>query len=298
MDKNEKKTPPEIFDDDDDTPMIRRKKEPVKRADVTVEGLLKAAADGLENLRTSKPLVLCMTGGYAAGLTANGLLALGATPAAAEDPSEVTVLAARAAALLINVGALTKPQAEAMRAAVSRANLSGRPWTLDPECIGDLPLRTFLARELMRRYPALIRGNASEILSLAGMEAGNGADAAVDSARRMADMTRAALLVSGESDSIAAIGAPLVKASNGASLMSCAAGMGCLQGAIGAAFLGVMGRQRLEAATAASLVTAIAGEMAAAKAKAPGSFQAAFIDALSEISPADVMSRGKLVVTP
>ena len=206
----------------------------------------------------------------------------------------------------MNVGTVTKPQADAMRAAVSHANMGGKPWVLDPVGVGALPLRTFTAKELMRRFPALIRGNASEINFLVNNEvSGRGVDTTVtsddvaQSAARLAGVTHAAVLVTGETDYVAAEGAPLVAVANGSPLMARVTGLGCAQGAIAAAFLGTLGgKARWESTLAAALVVAIAGEQTAVKAKGPGTFVPAFLDALDSLKPEDVLKLGKVKIVP
>ncbi len=288
-----------------DEMIVRKKKVAEKKTGVTASFVLKTAAEALAALREKRPLVHCITGHVAAHFSANALLALGGSSAMVEDMSEITPFVKMADALLVNTGTVTKPQTEAMRAAVSHANLNGKPWVLDPVAVGLLPLRTFIAKELMRRFPAMIRGNASEILFLAGNEDSicRGAESTASSdetlvqATRLAGVTRAAVLVTGPTDYVAGEGAPVVSISNGSPMMSRVAGIGSAQGLFGAAFLGTLGsKARWEATLATALVTAIAGEMAAAKASAPGSYQIAFLDALSAIRPEDIVKRGKVKV--
>ena len=66
--------------------------------------------------------------------TANTLLALGASPAMVIETEEASQFAAIASALLINVGTLTRPRAQAMSAAIEQATRSQTPWTLDSGC--------------------------------------------------------------------------------------------------------------------------------------------------------------------
>ena len=87
------------------------------------------------------PLVHCMTNDVVQTFTANVLLALGASPAMVIDAGEAAQFSAIASSLLVNVGTLTQPRAQAMRAAVESANGSGTPWTLDPVAVGALSLR-------------------------------------------------------------------------------------------------------------------------------------------------------------
>lgn len=126
----------------------------------------------LQDFRTLSPLTHCMTNDVVQSFTANTLLALGASPAMVIEPEEARQFAALASALLINVGTLTQPRAHAMRAAVEQANSAKTPWTLDPVAVGALEYRRRFCLELLALTPAAIRGNASEILALAGESAG------------------------------------------------------------------------------------------------------------------------------
>lgn len=302
MAKEEATEPLQDMDDiSSDEMIVRKKKAPEKKTGVTVASVLKTVADALVALRAKRPLVHCLSGHVAAHFSANALLALGGSSAMVEDMSEVPPFVKLADSLLINTGTVTKVQTEAMRAAVSHANMNGKPWLLDPVAVGVLPLRTFIAKELMRRFPAMIRGNASEILFLAGnetsmcrgVESTASSDETIVQAARLAGVTRATVLVTGETDYVASEGAPVVAISNGSPMMTRVAGIGTAQGAFGAAFLGTLGsKARWEAALATALVTAIAGEIAAAKTSAPGSYQIAFLDALAAIKPDDIIKRG------
>ena len=270
-----------MMQDDDFSPdelIVRKKKTPEMRTGVTAESILKTTADALETLRAKNPLVECLASLAGATQAANALFAAGASPVVVEDMGEATQLARTTDGLLVNMGSVTKPQTESMRAAVSHANSAARPWVLVPAGIGALPLRTFATKELMRRFPAVIRGNGSEIMFLAGAPTGGrGSESlipsedAVQGAQRLAGVTHAAR--------------PRF------------AGEGCIQGALCAAFLGALGtRARWEAALAASIVMAIATEKALKVAKGPASFSVALIDALAALTPAEVQKLGKVTV--
>ncbi len=90
------------------------------------------SAHALHLFHQHSPLVHCMTNDVVQTFTANTLLALGASPAMVIETEEASQFAAIASALLINVGTLTQPRAQAMRAAVEQAKSSQTPWTLDP----------------------------------------------------------------------------------------------------------------------------------------------------------------------
>jgi hypothetical protein len=45
-----------------------------------------------------------------------------------------------------------------------------KPWILDPVAVGGLTYRTEFANHLLSLQPAVIRGNASEIIALSGLQ--------------------------------------------------------------------------------------------------------------------------------
>ena len=86
----------------------------------------------LDKVRGQNPLVHNITNGVAMNFTANGLLALGASPIMADEVSEMADMAAICSALLINIGTLRRQTVEAMLAAGKAANARGIPVVFDP----------------------------------------------------------------------------------------------------------------------------------------------------------------------
>ncbi len=200
------------------------------------------AAPYLSELRTSAPLVHCMTNEVVQTFTANVLLALGASPAMVVSPKETAQFAKVADALLINIGTLHDSQAEAMLVAVKAANQAGTPWILDPVAVGGLEYRTHFAQQLIELNPAAIRGNASEILALDGQSSqGRGVDSADDTgvalnaAYRLATRYRTIVAVTGETDYITD-GESTWSIPFGDKLMTRVVGTGCALSAVVAAF--------------------------------------------------------------
>ena len=235
--------------------------------------------------RRHSPLVHCMTNDVVQTFTANVLLAVGASPAMVIDAEEAPQFAALADALLINVGTLTRPRAAAMRAAVDSANAAGKPWALDPVAVGALTLRSNFCRDLLALKPAAVRGNASEILALAGMSAGGrGVDAtdstaaALPAARALAQQLATVVAVTGEVDYITD-GQRTLTAVGGSPLMTKAIGTGCSLSALVAGACALPGDRLLNVAATCGLVK-YAGGTAAAGSRGPGSFVAAFLDSL------------------
>lgn len=244
--------------------------------------------DDLARLRRTVPLVHCITNGVVAGFTANVLLAVGASPAMVPAIEEVDEFVRIAGSLLVNVGTVTSTDAEAMLRAAATASETGTPWVLDPVAAGALTYRTGIVSRLLRYRPSVIRGNASEILAVSGLEgASRGVDATVGSADALpaavglARRIGTVVAVSGKTDFITD-GKEVVRVDGGHEIMTKVTGMGCTLGALIAAMLPVTGSS-LRAASAASAVFAAAGELAAGESRGPGSFAVAFLDRLSSI---------------
>jgi hydroxyethylthiazole kinase len=242
----------------------------------------------LQGVRERSPLVHCMTNIVVAGFTANVLLAAGASPAMVENEQESAEFAAVADALLVNLGTLTAERAKAMRLAAVSAGAHHRPWVLDPVAVGAMSFRTDLAAALVELRPAVVRGNSSEVLSLAGaagagrgVDSTVGSDAAVDLAGELAGRTGAVVAVSGAVDYVTD-GSQTLEVHTGHPLMTKVTGVGCALGALVAACCAVE-PSPLVAAAAATTILTVAAEEAAAASSGPGSFAVALLDALSTL---------------
>ncbi|MGJ9422569.1 hydroxyethylthiazole kinase [Aeromicrobium sp. CF3.5] len=265
----------------------------------TPTDLLNTTGDLLSQVRTHGPLVQCLTNTVTTNLVANAVLAVGASPAMVDIPGEAGVLAQAAGAVLINLGTPSGEQREAMVEAARAASASGTPWVLDPVGVGLLPIRTALAQQLLELRPTVVRGNSSEIRTLAGSGSGaRGVDAvdeveaARDAAVEIARSSGAVVAVSGEVDLITD-GATVVRVANGTELFTTITGAGCALGAVTAAFVAV-GENPLLATIAACTAYEIAGELAAARVEGPGSFVVALLDTLSVIDADTVTSHGRV----
>lgn len=251
-------------------------------------------------VRSQRPLVHNITNYVVMNTTANALLALGAAPVMAHAAEEVEEMVSIAQAVVINIGTLDAAWVQSMRAAVRAAADRGIPWILDPVGAGATRFRTDTTLMLLgEAAPAVIRGNASEIMALAG-EAGTtrGVDSsaasehAVDAAQALAAEYGCVVSVSGEVDRITD-GSTVVQVANGDPLMARVTGMGCVATAMTGGFAGVTTRYH-DAASHAMCVMGIAGEMAMEKAEGPGTFMPHFLDALCRMNEADIESRLRL----
>ncbi|HGY3714925.1 hydroxyethylthiazole kinase [Citrobacter sp. Res13-Sevr-PEB04-36] len=247
------------------------------------------AAHALHQFRTLSPLTHCMTNEVVQSFTANTLLALGASPAMVIEPEEASQFATVAHAVLINVGTLTESRAVAMRAAVAQAQRVNTPWTLDPVAVGALEFRRRFCLELLSLQPAAVRGNASEILALAGMKRGgrgvdttDSAAAALPAAQALARRIATIVVVTGEVDYVTD-GQRTVSVNGGDPLMTRVVGTGCALSAVVAASTALQGDRLSNVASACSWMKQ-AGEFATKHATGPGSFIPAFLDALYNLN--------------
>jgi hydroxyethylthiazole kinase len=244
-----------------------------------------------EALRATVPLVHCLTNTVVQAITANALLAVGAAPAMVDAPQEAGDFAAVASAVLVNVGTVHERTAEAMRLAAASAGAAGTPWVLDPVAVGGLAYRTALAVDLLQLRPTVVRGNASEVMALAGAGAGGrgvdstaGAEDAAAAAAELALRTGGVVAVSGVVD-LLTDGRRTVRVGGGSSLLTRTTGAGCALGAVVAAYLAVTD-DPLTAAVAGHAHVALAAERAAGIAPGPGTFAAAWLDGLDTVDGA------------
>jgi hydroxyethylthiazole kinase len=256
-------------------------------------------AQALAALREHPPLVQCLTNVVVAGWTANVLLAVGAAPAMVDNPREAGEFAAVAGGVLINLGTPYDDTASAMHLAVVDAELAGTPWVLDPVAAGALEWRTSLAQQLLSEArPTIIRGNASEILALAGGSGGRGVES-VDSpetaarvAMVLAEKRQSVIAVSGPTDHITD-GTRMVRISNGHPWLTRVTGGGCALGALMAAFAAVV-PDAVVAAAAATATLTVAADSAAQQSHGPGSFAVALLDELALLQPTDLAERVRI----
>lgn len=266
----------------------------------TSNQLVEAAVQGLVELRRQRPLVHNITNYVAMDISANALLAIGASPVMAHAAAEVREMVALAGALVLNIGTLSPHWIEAMFAAGHEAEGRHIPIVLDPVGAGATRLRTETARRLLAEVkPTIVRGNASEVLSLAqgggttrGVDSLHGSDAARDTAIAIAQQSGAVLAVTGAEDFITD-GERRVRVSNGHPSMTRVTGTGCTASALVGAFAAVL-PDPLVAATAALTVYGIAGELAAVGDPGPGTYRVRLIDALAAITADEVQRYARI----
>jgi hydroxyethylthiazole kinase len=253
------------------------------------KNLAQKAGENLKNLREKKPLIHNITNYVVMNYTANALLACGASPVMAHASEEVEEMVSFAGALVLNIGTLTPYWVDSMLKAGKRANELNVPVILDPVGSGATKLRTDSAKRLIDELSIkVVRGNASEVLSLAhegsktkGVDSIHTVDEAADAALVLSKELNITLAITGKVDLITD-GERIYRVSNGHDLMGYCTGTGCTATVLIGAFLAV-DSDPVTATTTALAYFGLVGEKAATKAQSPGSFQIAMLDALYTI---------------
>ena len=245
-------------------------------------------------IRTQNPVIHCITNYVAMNPNANALLAAGASPLMSFCADEMREIVSRSQALYVNTGCPDEALVRAAEIAVDTAAEAGVPWVLDPVGAGVSRLRLETCRNLIfHKSPDIIRGNASEIMALAGnaactrkgVDSSESSDMALESAGTLASRTGSVVAVSGATDYITD-GPVVLTVTNGTPLMRKVSAAGCTASALCAAFRAV-DDDTLRAAWCAMALMGVAGERAASSCRGTGSLQTAVIDELSLFDPAE-----------
>lgn len=250
-----------------------------------IQELVRAAGDNLARVRDRFPRVHCITNTVAQSFTANMLLALGAAPSMTIAPEEIAAFVARADALVVNLGTLDAARREACGIAIEKASEVCTPWVLDPVFIDRSQPRAAFAKALLSRHPRAIRLNAAEFATLAGFDAG---DAKLSAFARDYETV---IGLTGVRD-IVDDGRRQATIANGDALMAKVTAMGCAASAIVAACLAV-DDDPWRATASALMILGVAGEVAASRARGPGSFAVEIIDALYSLDRSSLAQRAR-----
>lgn len=260
-------------------------------------------------VRANNPLAGSVTNGVTMDFVANAQLAVGGSAAMVYLPDEAEGLALMGGAMYANMGTLMPIYEETMPALAKACFEAGKPWVLDPVGIGLGALREQILKAVALYKPAIIRGNASEIIALAnlwgieaatiaganqdatpqegprGVDSVHGVASAVPFAVALARYTGGAVAVSGEED-LVTNGYMLAYSKGGSALMSKITGFGCSLGGVAAIYATQV--PAFIAALAATAHYNCAGVKADLQSSAPGSFKVAFIDALYQATSEEI----------
>ncbi len=226
-----------------------------------------------ENVRKLSPVVHNITNYVTVNDCANILLACGASPIMADEPLEAADITSICSGLNINIGTLNERTIKSMFISGKKANELNIPVLLDPVGAGASALRTDTAVKLLNEVKfSVIRGNASEIKTLAGESADTkGVDAGetdainddmVETAKKFALKTGAVVAVTGKTD-IVTDGTKTFLINNGNKMMSSITGTGCQLSALMTAFAAANKDDILTACAAAVCTMGLCGEKGA-----------------------------------
>ncbi len=254
----------------------------------------------VETVRRTNPIAGSITNSVTINFVANAQLAVGGSAAMVYLPDEGEFLAKAGGATYINVGTLLPIYEQTLPRTAKALHDMGKPWVLDPVAVGIGSLRTELLRQFKVYKPSVIRGNASEIIALAGLwEPDGGTDesnvrgvdstdsvtAAKTAAVALAKWTGGAVAVSGKTD-LVTDGSVTAFSHGGSHFMEKITGSGCSLGGVVAVYATVA--SPFIAALTATAVYNLAGGRAERKVDGPGSFQVEFLDELYKATANDI----------
>lgn len=264
------------------------------------KGIQNQIIQAVETVKRKNPMVGSITNSVTINFVANAQLAVGGAAAMVYLPDEGEFLAKAAAATYINVGTLLPIYEQTLPHTAKVLYETRKPWVLDTVAVGIGSLRTQLLRQFKEYKPTVIRGNASEILALAGLwgleggteqsnvrgvDATDSVSAAKPAAVELAKWTGGAVAVSGKTDLITD-GSVVVLSHGGSDFMEKITGAGCSLGGVMAVY--ATAASPFIAALTATAVYNLAGKRAEKKVSGPGSFQVQFLDELYKASAVDI----------
>ncbi len=256
--------------------------------------------ENIEAIRRESPLIHNISNYVANTVTANALLALGASPVMAHAIDEVEEMCSNSKALVINIGTLDYKWVVSMQRAGAIARAKKIPIILDPVGAGATKYRTYTALNLLNEVtPSIIRGNASEILALAGrpikskgVESRHKPEEAIEAAHELSTKYGLVVSISGSTDLVIKNN-KMCSIANGHPTMSKIVGFGCISAAIVGACVAVS-KSHFDATIHAMAIMGITGEKAGKKTSLPGFFQMHFINALHTLKLSDFTNNIKI----
>ncbi|MDR1741541.1 MAG: hydroxyethylthiazole kinase [Synergistaceae bacterium] len=201
---------------------------------------------GWADVKAACPLVFHITNIPASPLQANVCLAVGAEPVMSRHPGEASDIAAQADAFLLNLGTPTRSSIEAAKAAADVAEALGTFTVFDPVGCGLTKLRRRAVEYFLERHRfSVIKGNADEICTLAGVSKGRAAARGANSEIKAKHVERAVTLLAeqchcvvyatGQTDVMSVNGGGVKRIEGGSALLPLVSGSGCAVGTLIAA---------------------------------------------------------------
>lgn len=249
----------------------------------------------IKRVRSRHPITFTVANTVTSGKVADALSALGASPIMSVAPQEAWDLVNLAQAVVLNLGTPSKALELELNTVATIANETKTPLVLDPVACGSTDYRRGLANHLLSSHTfSIIRGNASEIARLAGIDwdshgidasPGNGDLATI--AERCANKYQTTVVLSGKQD-IVTDGQNILQNELGTEWLSVNVGSGDILSSVIGALLGV-GAAPLAAGLIGCRIVSTAGVNAVKGTHGLGSWQQHFLDELTLIKDGDLL---------
>lgn len=272
-----------------------------------MKNLKEKLADILELTRETNPLCFQITNYVTVNDCANVTLAIGASPAMADEEKEVESLVDIASSLYLNIGTINKRVKKSMLKATKRANKLDIPVVLDPVGIGASKFRKDLVDELLKNYKiSVVRGNISEIKAILNLSSkSKGADASLEDleniensknlAKKLAKKYETIVAITGKVDVISD-GIDAISIENESDDLQKITGTGCMCTSLVASFCGTNKEMIFEATVLGVLTMALNGELATISSndKGLGTFHKELFNKISKFDRAILLSKAKI----
>ncbi|KAK6205881.1 hypothetical protein LQW54_008071 [Pestalotiopsis sp. IQ-011] len=261
----------------------------------SADEVLALVPEVLRRVDAARPLSHNMTNLVVQNFAANVALAVGASPIMANYGEEAADLAALGGALVVNMGTVTPEGLQNYQKALKAYNGVGGPVVFDPVGAGATAVRRAATKTILNAgYVDVLKGNQSEILTCTPSGASlqqRGVDSSADASltqdklaatvRELAQLRRATVVMTGETDLVSGGGA-VYAVGNGHEYLGVVTGTGCCLGTTVSAMVAAYPEDKVAATVAGLLLYEIAAEVAAERddVRGPGTFVPAFLDEL------------------
>ncbi len=247
-------------------------------------------ADTFHHMASHRPLVHHITNWVTIYQCAQVTRSWGCLPVMAHAAEEAAEMASLAGALVLNIGTLTPDLVDAMEKAARAAHAKGIPVVLDAVGAGATKLRTVECQALIDTGTiSVIKGNAGEIATLAGVKAEvrgvesiSSEGSVPDTARRLASAAKAVVVVTGKTDFVSD-GARAWSLDYGHALMGKVVGTGCASSSTVGCFAAT-GGDLLEKCAMAMAAYGRSGELTAEEVHDAGRFWEVFYNKIEKLA--------------
>lgn len=265
---------------------------------------LKKIIASRKKIKEEEPLIHAITNPLAINILANAILFQNAKAICAEYPDEIEDIVPKAQALSLNLGNITKARIESIELASKIANDNKIPTIIDLVGIGISKVRYDFCLKLLEKYKyKIIKGNSSEILTLAGEKSNaKGIDVGdkdkissanlgkiIKVAVKLSQKYQASILITGKID-ILVKNKTYYLIENGTEDLTKITATGCMLTGLISTFMAVT--DEISAAILGLLILEVSAELA--EKNGPYSFFINLMDNIGKIEDKDIMEKAKI----